>query len=63
MKLAITAILAVLLFGFNTRWAASEDDRAGSVSWDRESAARYLDERMQARDACERRYTRGSETL
>lgn len=47
-RLAITAILAVLLFGFDARREASEDERAQSGGgWDRESAARYLDERMQ----------------
>ena len=46
-SLVVTAILAVLLFGFDTRRAASEDDRTASGGWDRESAARYLDERMQ----------------
>jgi len=45
-RAAITVILAVLLFGFHTRRAASAAD-SGSVGWDRESAARYLDERMQ----------------
>jgi len=63
MKLAITGILAVLLFGFNTRWAASEDDRAAS-GWDRESAARYLDERMQVWFANGKRLRTGqSETV
>jgi len=47
-RLAITAILAVLLFGLDTSRSASEYDLVASAGWDRESAARYLDERMQA---------------
>ena len=46
-RLAITVVLAVLLLGFTTRRAAPRDDRTGSAGWDREGAARYLDERMQ----------------
>lgn len=46
-RLAITVILAMLLFGFDTRRAASHDDRPASDGWDQEGAARYLDERMQ----------------
>jgi hypothetical protein len=46
-RLAITGFLAVLLLGFATRRAEPSVDRAGS-GWDREGAARYLDERMQA---------------
>ncbi|PYT09732.1 MAG: hypothetical protein DMF60_01940, partial [Acidobacteria bacterium] len=44
-RLAITVVLAVLLLGFTTRQAALLDDRAASGGWDREGAARYLDER------------------
>jgi squalene-hopene/tetraprenyl-beta-curcumene cyclase len=47
MRLAIIAILAVLLFGIGTRRAASRDEGTASGGWDREGAARYLDERMQ----------------
>ena len=46
-RLAIIVVLAVLLLGFTTRQAALLDDRAASFGWDREGAARYLDERMQ----------------
>src|SRR5438552_12463844 len=46
-RLVITVVLAVLLLGFTTRRAAPRDDRAASGYWDREGAARYLDERMQ----------------
>src|SRR6266487_4647477 len=45
-RLVITVVLAVLLLGFITRRASPRDDRAAS-GWDREGAARYLDERMQ----------------
>ena len=47
MRLVITVVLALLLLGFTTRRAVSHDDRAASGGWDREGAARYLDERMQ----------------
>jgi squalene-hopene/tetraprenyl-beta-curcumene cyclase len=47
MKLAIITIVGLLLFGIGTHRAASRDDGAASSSWDREGAARYLDERMQ----------------
>jgi squalene-hopene/tetraprenyl-beta-curcumene cyclase len=47
IRLAITVVLAVLLLGFTTRRATPRDDRAASGRWDREGAARYLDERMQ----------------
>ena len=46
-RLVITVVLAVLLLGFTTRRASPRDDRAASAGWDREGAARYLDERMQ----------------
>jgi squalene-hopene/tetraprenyl-beta-curcumene cyclase len=46
-RLAITVVLAVLLLGFTTRRAAPRDDRIASGAWDREGAAKYLDERMQ----------------
>ena len=45
-RLAITVVLTVLLLGFVTQRAAPRDDRAASGGWDREGAARYLDERM-----------------
>ena len=47
MKLAIITIVGLLLFGIATRRAASRDVGALSGGWDREGAARYLDERMQ----------------
>ena len=46
-RVAITVVLAVLLLGFTTRRGAPRDDRAASSAWDREGAAKYLDERMQ----------------
>jgi squalene-hopene/tetraprenyl-beta-curcumene cyclase len=46
-RVAITVVLALLPLGFTTRRAAPPDVRAGSGGWDREGAARYLDERMQ----------------
>ena len=46
MRLAITVILTVILLGFTTRPGASQEARAGSGGWDREGAARYLDERI-----------------
>lgn len=46
-RLAVTAIGAVLLFGFDIRRAASQDDRSAPSGWDPKSAARYLDERIQ----------------
>src|SRR5882724_8352545 len=47
MRFVITVVLAVLLLGFTARRAAPRDDRAAPGGWDREGAARYLDERMQ----------------
>src|SRR2546426_5255328 len=47
MRLAITVVLAALLSGFAARPGAPEDDRAAPAGWDREGAARYLDERME----------------
>jgi len=47
MRVAITVVLAALLSGFAARPGAPEDDRAAPAGWDREGAARYLDERME----------------
>src|SRR6266571_1636993 len=47
MRVAITVVLAALLSGFAARPGAPEDDRAATAGWDREGAARYLDERME----------------
>lgn len=46
MRFAITVILTVILLGFTTRPGASQEVRAGAGGWDREGAARYLDERI-----------------
>ena len=46
--LAIGAVLAVLSLGFANHRATLLSDRPGFVGWDREGAAKYLDERMQA---------------
>ena len=63
-RLAIIVILAVLLFGFDARRAASEGDRTASGGWDRASAASYLDERMQVWFANAKKLrTRQSETV
>jgi len=48
MRVAITVVLAALLSGFAARPGAPEDDRAATAGWDREGAAKYLDERMDA---------------
>src|SRR4029434_7065346 len=48
MRFAVIVILAVLPIGFGAQPAASEDNRTPSGDWDRQSAASYLDERMQA---------------
>ncbi len=40
MRLAITVVLAVFLWGFATRSGASQNARAASGGWDRAGAAR-----------------------
>ena len=47
LGLALICVVAVLLLGFANSRAALQDDRAASGGWDREGAARYLDDRMQ----------------
>ena len=47
LRLVFTVVLAALLLGFTTRGPAPRDERAASSGWDRDGAARYLDERMQ----------------
>src|SRR6266446_3006235 len=51
-RLAITVVPTLLVLGFTTHRAAPQQaapqvDPAASVGWDREGAARYLDDRMQ----------------
>ncbi|HEY3134506.1 MAG TPA: hypothetical protein VGL29_00510 [Blastocatellia bacterium] len=46
MKLAIICVVAVLLLVFGTDRVASKNDRAVPGDWDREGAAKYLDDRM-----------------
>lgn len=46
MKLAIICVVAVLLLIFGTDHVASKNDRAVPSDWDREGAAKYLDDRM-----------------
>ena len=47
MRLAISLGLVASLFGFTAGQAAAHDeDRAAADGWDREGAAKYLDERM-----------------
>src|SRR5712692_7383010 len=47
MRLAITVVLTALLLGLTARQGAPQDDQAARGGWDREGAARYLDERME----------------
>src|SRR5437762_1264540 len=47
MRLAISLGLVASLFGFTAGQAAAHDeDRAAASGWDRDGAAKYLDERM-----------------
>jgi len=46
MKPASLVVLTVVVMGFAASPAAAQEDRAASGAWDREGAARYLDERM-----------------
>ena len=48
MRLAITIGLTTVLIGLTAPGVAPQDYPAGRSSWNRESAARYLDERMDA---------------
>ena len=48
MRLAITVVVTTLLMGLTARGAAPQDAPADRTGWDREGAARYLDERMDA---------------
>jgi hypothetical protein len=45
-RIAITVVLAMLLFGFAPSRAALRNGGAAIVGWDREGAAKYLDERI-----------------
>jgi squalene-hopene/tetraprenyl-beta-curcumene cyclase len=46
MRFTISVVLTVLVTGFTAHAGAPPDDRAPSAGWDREGAARYLDERI-----------------
>ena len=46
IKLVVTSALAALLLGFTTRPGVALNGRVPSNDWDREGAAKYLDERM-----------------
>ena len=47
MRLAISLGLVASLFGFTAGQAAAHDeDRSAADGWDREGAAKYLDDRM-----------------
>src|SRR5919198_4162131 len=48
MRLAITAVVTALLLGLTVRGVAPQGSPAEPSGWNRESAARYLDERMDA---------------
>lgn len=48
MRLAIIVVVTTLLMGLSARGAAPQDAPAEGSGWDRESAASYLDERMDA---------------
>src|SRR5215510_1536545 len=46
MRPAITIFFTTLLVGLAARTSAPQDARSGRSEWNRESAASYLDERM-----------------
>jgi squalene-hopene/tetraprenyl-beta-curcumene cyclase len=48
MRLAITVVVTTLLMGLTARGAGPRDAPPERPGWDREGAARYLDERMDA---------------
>src|SRR5437870_3345634 len=48
MRLAITVVVDVLLMGLTARGLGSQGAAAGNGCWDRDGAAKYLDERMDA---------------
>lgn len=48
MRLAITVVVTTLLMGLTARGAVPQGAPAERTGWDREGAARYLDERMDA---------------
>src|SRR2546427_5791415 len=48
MRLAITVVVSVLLMGLTASGLGSQGAAAEHGGWDREGAAKYLDERMDA---------------
>src|SRR5437899_10437403 len=48
MRLAITVVVSVLLMGLTASGRGSQEAAAEHGGWDREGAAKYLDERMDA---------------
>src|SRR5207249_9351359 len=48
MRLAITVVVSVLLMGLTASGVGSQEAAAEHGGWDREGAAKYLDERMDA---------------
>src|SRR2546425_4466822 len=48
MRLAITVVVSALLMGLTPRGVGLQEAVAGHGGWDREGAAKYLDERMDA---------------
>src|SRR5947207_1593946 len=48
MRLARAVVVTTLLMGVSARWMASQDGPAERSGWNREGAAKYLDERMDA---------------
>src|SRR2546426_7907997 len=48
MRLVVIVVVTSLFMGLTARWAAPQDVRTERSGWNREGAARYLDERMDA---------------
>ena len=48
MRLAITVVVSALLMGLTPRGVGLQEAVAEHGGWDREGAAKYLDERMDA---------------
>src|SRR5437773_10895822 len=46
MRLALTVVVATLLLGFTARGVDPQESPTGRGGWNREGAAKYLDEQM-----------------